>query len=101
MYLGEFCSCKPCDWVEFGVVLLREVAEKFDHVFVDGEEDKVESFIDNGSGITVGTNTIRFFMYRIFTELKHGVLDKGCRKKLPQCVQDGIRLITLTQQGNM
>jgi hypothetical protein len=87
----ELCSCKPCDWVQFGDVLLREVAEKFDHVFVDGEEDKVESFIDNDTGITVGTNTNQFFMYRKFTAPKHGVLGKGRRKKLSQCVQDGIK----------
>ncbi len=50
----------------------------------------MESFIDNDTGITVGTNTIRFFMYRKFT-LKHGVLGKEHRKKLPQCLQDGIK----------
>jgi hypothetical protein len=54
--------------------LVREVVEKFDHVFMDGGKDEVDSFINSDTGITVGTYMIRFFMYRKFTEQKHGVL---------------------------
>ena len=62
----ELCGQSPCDWISFGDQIIEECDEMMDQ--------------------NLPTNQIRFHAYRLYTQLRFGVLHKHDRRPLPVCV---------------
>ncbi len=68
------CGRDPCLWFRHGENVL-ESCRNSEHLW--------------GGDIT--NKQRRFFCYREFTRIFHGILSSGDRRKLPECVEENIR----------
>ncbi len=62
-----FCGQVPCDWESFGDMICEECDEL--------KEGNIEK------------NQIRFHAYKLYTQLRHGVLHRFDYRPLPMCVR--------------
>jgi hypothetical protein len=66
----DFCCQQPCDWEIFGDQIVEECDE----------------MVENG----IPKNEIHFHVYKLYTHLKHGVLQSYDHHELPVCVRGEI-----------
>jgi hypothetical protein len=72
----ETCMCNPCDWTYYGNDIIDEL--RLHHLHKDESE--------------VTNKELRFLAYTAYTNIKHGFLGKSVRRKVPSCVECGIRM---------
>ena len=81
------CAKTPCEWIEHGIPCLRDLKGRY----------RIEDATTNGyvieinSGAQIPNNKMRFTFYKLFTYEKFGHLGKGMRIKIPVCVENKIR----------
>jgi len=69
------CGEDPCDWVVVGPHIVKSIFQRNGDAEISGPLTKAS----------------RFSAYGMFTRAKYGELGKGNRKKLPDCVTNGLR----------
>jgi hypothetical protein len=85
----EHCNNSPCDWTEHGPGILQYLSDEYVGRFIDDDGQIYEEFAEGRNVVT--NKNIRCVAYSIFTALKHGVVGRKKRIKLPHCVECGIR----------
>ena len=78
MFCCPKCGFDPCKWVSVGKALLPEV-----HEFVE----------QNGGRASISNAQIRFFYYHEITCALHGHLGARNRRRLPECIVQGVRTL--------
>lgn len=48
--------------------------------------------VETTTTMLLATSQVRKRMYALYVHIAHGALGRGVRRKLPQCVQDGLRI---------
>ncbi len=66
----ELCGQAPCDWDTFG----EEIWEECNGLKEQGIENKA----------------VRFHAYKLYTRMRHGILRRFDRRRLPVCVREEI-----------
>lgn len=80
------CPTCPCRWVAVAPVLFDLVENEFGHGSINYPDGR------NGNHGHVETAQVRFRLYREYTHIAFGYLGRGIRRKLPPCVDAGIKV---------
>jgi hypothetical protein len=78
------CGCDPCQFIQFETNIL--------------EQDRIHNK-DVGINASERNSTRRKCAYKLVTRLREGVLGRGVRKPLPNCILDGVRSLFPPMDG--
>jgi len=90
------CGKTPCEWIEYAAGVIKVIEKRWDCSLA-----KTNGYVlAQPSGNQVMNNKVRFAFYRAFTYEKFGCLGKGCRIKIPSCVEKRIKDLFPDLEGN-